>query len=330
MNPMHVTKLIVRELIADRGRLWRATRFAAWYAALVLSLAGGFPVAAQEPDAAAQTNDASAAQVLSQLDDLVQEADSAQPEDMALPDDLTPTNGLPQSNSPAASGDRTDRVNRFDASSRSQSDDRKSRGRRSPRSRSNQRGGSGSANNYSRDSDGAQTNSLVGTNNGAITLDYAAFKVIVDRNIFDPNRYPHRPGAPPVASKPKSVDSLTLVGTMSYEKGTFAFFDGTSSEYKKALKLTDSIAGYKVTNIAPNAVKLASGTNELELRVGAQLRREEDGPWLLAGQSASYATTPGSTSTGGAAATTTTSSGAASGGEDSDIIKKLMQRREKE
>jgi hypothetical protein len=111
---------------------------------------------------------------------------------------------------------------------------------------------------------------------------------------------------------------------MSYEKGTFAFFDGTSSEYKKALKLTDSIAGYKVTNIAPNAVKLTSGTNELELRVGAQLRREEDGPWLLSGQSASYASAHGSTST------TTTGSGAASGGADSDIIKRLMQKREKE
>ena len=77
---------------------------------------------------------------------------------------------------------------------------------------------------------------------------------------------------------------MTLVGTMTYEKGTFAFFDGTSSDYKKALKLTDTIAGYKVTTIAPNGVKLASGTNEVELSVGAQLRREEDGPWLLAGQ----------------------------------------------
>ena len=117
---------------------------------------------------------------------------------------------------------------------------------------------------------------------------------------------------------------------MTYEKGTFAFFDGTSSEYKKALKLADAIAGYKVTNIAPNGVKLASGTNELELSVGAQLRREEDGPWLLAGQSASYASTPASTSTNAAAATTTTGSDAASGGAESDIIKKLMQRREKE
>jgi hypothetical protein len=329
MNPMHAIKLIVRELIVDRERLWRATNFVAWYAVLGLVLVGGQRIAAQEPDASAQTNDASAAQVLSQLDDLVRGADSTQPEDMALPNDLASTNGLPQSNGPAASGDRTERVNRFDASSRSQSDDRKSRGRRSPRSKSNQRGGSGSANDSGRDSTGVQTDGLAGTNTGVATLDYAAFKVIVDRNIFDPARFPHRPGVQPVVSKPKSVDSLTLVGTMSYEKGTFAFFDGTSSEYKKALKLTDSIAGYKLTNIAPNAVKLASGTNELELRVGAQLRREEDGPWLLAGQSSSYVSAPGSASTG-AAATTTTGSGAVSGGADSDIIKKLMQRREKE
>jgi hypothetical protein len=129
----------------------------------------------------------------------------------------------------------------------------------------------------------------------------------------------------------RSFDALTLVGTMSYEKGTFAFFDGTSSEYKKALKLTDAIAGYKVANIAPNSVKLASGTNELELRVGAQLRREEDGPWLLASQSTPYTATPASTSTNAAATTTTTTgSDAATGGAESDIIKKLMEKREKE
>jgi hypothetical protein len=116
---------------------------------------------------------------------------------------------------------------------------------------------------------------------------------------------------------------------MTYEKGTFAFFDGTSSEYKKALKLTDSIAGYKVTNIAPNGVKLAAGTNELDLSVGAQLRREEDGPWLLSSQSMSYAATAASTSTNGATATAT-GSDTASGSAESDIIKRLMQKREKE
>ena len=52
MNPMRAMKLMVRELIVDGGRLWRATGFAVLWAILGLGLASGFPVAAQEPDAA--------------------------------------------------------------------------------------------------------------------------------------------------------------------------------------------------------------------------------------------------------------------------------------
>ena len=287
------------------------------------------PVVAQEPDASAQTSGATAAEVLSQLSGLVQATDSAQPENMAPSNDLTATNSLPQASAPAPGGDRPNRFIRPDNSSRSQNDDRRSRGRRSSRSRSNQPGGSGSASDFRPSGDRNQTNSLAGPNDGPVILDYAAFKVIVDGNIFDPNRLPHRPGEHSVRPPSKSFDSLTLVGTMTYEKGTFAFFDGTSSEYKKALKLTDSIAGYKVTNIAPNGVKLAAGTNELDLSVGAQLRREEDGPWLLSSQSMSYAATAASTSTNGATATAT-GSDTASGSAESDIIKRLMQKREKE
>ena len=323
MKPMRAIKLLVWEFIVDGRSLWRATAFA-------VALACGFPVAAQEPDESAQTNDVMAAEILAQLSELVQAADFALPEDVTPPADMAPTNR------PASGGDHAERVNhsensnRSQGSSRSQVDERRSRARRSSKSSSGQPGGSGSANDYSRGTDRTQTNPLAATNNGPVSLDYAAFKIVVDRNIFDPNRYPHRPGEVRVASKPRSVDSLTLVGTMSYEKGTFAFFDGTSSDYKKALKLTDSIAGYKVTNIAANGVKLASGTNELELSVGAHLRREEDGPWLLAGQSRFYAATTPSASTNAATSTTTTGSDTASGGAESDILKRLMQKREKE
>ena len=255
-----------------------------------------------------------AAEVLARISEMIQAADSAQLEEMAAPKDLIATNGLPQANGPAPSGrsprtgsGRSDSTNRFQSSSRSQNDDRRSRSRRSSRSRVRpaQRFQFGQATTAG-PATALQANAPAGDNGGPARLDYSAFKVIVDRNIFDPNRYPRRAGEPRVRPTPRTVDSLTLVGTMSYEKGSFAFFDGTSSEYKKALKLTDVIAGYKVTNIAPNSVKLAAGTNELELRVGMQLRREEDGPWLLAGQSGSYAATPASTSTNTAAAATAT------------------------
>jgi len=293
-------------------------------------------VAAQQQGPPGSPDDATSAEVLSRISNLAQAADSGQLEDMGLPDDPTSTNGLSQANDSAPNGDRAAGVNRFDNAgrtnrfegfSRGQTDDRRSRGRRS-RSRSDRSSASGLANDYNGDSGRTQTDSTAGTNTGPASLDYAAFKMIVDRNIFDPNRRPHRPGTPSVR-RPKSFDSLTLVGTMTYEKGTFAFFDGTSSEYKKALKLTDTIAGYKVANIAPNSVKLASGTNELDLSVGAQLRREEDGPWLLAGRGGSYSDTPAATSAT-AAPTTAAASEAAPSGPDSDVLKKLMERRQKE
>jgi len=33
---------------------------------------------------------------------------------------------------------------------------------------------------------------------------------------------------------------------MSYEKGPFAFFEGSSSEFQKVLKQDDTIAGFKI------------------------------------------------------------------------------------
>ena len=313
MNPMQSLKLLAWAGCATR------------WAFVAVSLTSGLLVMAQEPDTSSQTNDVMATEALSRLNDLVQGADSAQPEDMAPANDLSSTNNIDQPGTPASSADGTPRINRFDAAGRTDSNsrsqsasDRRSRGRR--RSRSDQSGGFGSASDSSQGSGG--------TNNGPITLDYSSFKVVVDKNIFDPNRQPQR-GSRTVRPTPKSFDSLTLVGTMTYEKGTFAFFDGTSAEYKKALKLADAIAGYKVTNIAPTGVKLASGTNELDLSVGAQLRREEDGPWQLSSQSSSYAATPASTSTN-ATPSTSTGSDSSSGSADSDIIKRLMQKREKE
>jgi len=323
MNPMRTTKLIVGELMVESRRMWRSASFVAGCAVLGLGLGGGFLVAAQEPDAPAQatpTNNPVAAEVLARISEMVQSTDSAQPEDMAAPDDVTATNGLPQANGSAQNGGQLSSSNRFANPNRPQNDDRRSRGRRSNRSRSGQPGSSGSASDYNQGDDRSQTNSAAGTNR----LDYSAFKVIVDRNIFDPNRFPLRQGARP---RPKSVDSVTLVGTMTYEKGTFAFFDGTTADYKKALKLNDVIAGYKVTNIAPNGVQLATGTNAVDLRVGMQLRREEDGPWLPSSQAGSYAAKSASTSTN---TLTSASPDAASGDAESDIIKKLKQKRAQE
>jgi hypothetical protein len=117
------------------------------------------------------------------------------------------------------------------------------------------------------------------------------------------------------------VDTFTLVGTLTYEKGPYAFFDGSSSEYRKVLETGKTIAGHKITAITGNTVRLALGTNAVELSVGMQMRREDSG-WQVQGGSA--------VSRSVIAADSITASSASASADESDIIKRLMQQREQE
>jgi hypothetical protein len=129
------------------------------------------------------------------------------------------------------------------------------------------------------------------------TTDFASFQVIAQRNIFDPNRVPHSHPNPSRALE-RVIDSFSLVGTMSYEKGSFAFFDGTSPDFRKVLEQGGDIAGFKITALAPKSVTLLSGTNETVLQVGSQLRRDDEGHWAASTEPASYTSTGNSYATG--------------------------------
>jgi hypothetical protein len=152
--------------------------------------------------------------------------------------------------------------------------------------------------------------------------DFAAFQIIVERNIFNPRRGP--PGSQSDRRDdraPAKVESFTLVGTLTYEKGPYAFFDGTSADFHKALQLDGAIAGYKITNIVGNQVQLVSGTNAVALRVGMQMRREDEGAWEPIGTYIGAST---------ASVSSSGSSVSSSAEEDSDALKRLMQQREQE
>jgi len=123
--------------------------------------------------------------------------------------------------------------------------------------------------------------------NRAGARDFSMFKVISDRNIFDPNRRARINSAP---QAPRVVDSFALAGTLSYDQGPFAVFDGTSGDYHKVLGVDGKIAGYSVTQISHDSVKLVSGTNEITLKVGMQMKRSPDGKWAASeGSDTSYA-----------------------------------------
>jgi hypothetical protein len=160
---------------------------------------------------------------------------------------------------------------------------------------------------------------------------FAAFQVISQRNIFDPNREPRRPGRSRSSSSShtRSVDAFSLVGIMSYDKGDFAFFDGTNSEYRKILESSGTIAGYKVTEITPTGVKLVYSNQVVQMKVGSQMELDGDTWRVVARNDLPAAPTQTASSTASAPATDA-AVGDSSPGEANDVLKKLMQAREKE
>jgi hypothetical protein len=175
-----------------------------------------------------------------------------------------------------------------------------------------------------RSDSGASASSRESTIPGPVPPDFAAFGIITERNIFDPNRRARRSPVNTPRPQPRAVDSFKLVGVMSYERGKFAFFDSSKAEFRKALKISDEIAGFQVAAITGTSVKLKSAEKEILLNVGSQLRREESGPWEPSNAPAEQQIVtqqPPETAP------------AASGQPDQeadDVLKRLMQRREQE
>lgn len=189
-------------------------------------------------------------------------------------------------------------------------------------------------------------------------LDESAFRIVAERNIFNANRIgPVRVTSP---RRPSVVESFTLVGTMDYEKGEFAFFEGSSSELTKVLKPGAVIAGHKLLVISPQGVKLEADGKEIDLPVGSQMRREDEGLWQLAEARFSSPSPASSTASvasrsgrpergnesfdrsrrggdtsarrgdGSESATRPAASAAASSESEDEVLKRLMERRERE
>jgi hypothetical protein len=156
---------------------------------------------------------------------------------------------------------------------------------------------------------------------------FDTFKIISQRNIFDPNRSGRIRPDDRQHVRPRTVDSFALVGTMSYPKGKFAFFDGSSSQYKKVLEPGANIAGYTVKDIAGNAVTLAANGKEFQMKVGAQLRNQGDNKWQLSTHT-DEPTNPEPDSESNASAPSALPP--ASSPEMSEVLKRMMENRKQE
>jgi hypothetical protein len=159
--------------------------------------------------------------------------------------------------------------------------------------------------------------------------DFQDFRIISERNIFNPNRSPRRERSRSDREPDRRTrtESVALLGTMNYEKGWFAFFDGSRSDYRKALQPGDAIAGYTIGEIAPNHVKLESTNSPpIQLRVGTQMRKQDEGEWEIRDRFEAVSTPTAPATTAG----DTNAAAASSTADESDIVKKLMQKREQE
>jgi len=182
----------------------------------------------------------------------------------------------------------------------------------------------------------AQSNGVPGPD------DYTAFShFITDRNIFDPTRQPHNYDSHHTfhsthVHAPRGTPGIQFVGTMSYEKGTFAFFSGNNLDLSKVLQVGDKLEGYTITYItATNVLMSAADKKEqLELEIGDGLRQEND-KWIFskAGElptEASGVTTPGSSNTSSSDNTGSTPAAPPPALEQNDVLKRLMEQRAKE
>lgn len=144
--------------------------------------------------------------------------------------------------------------------------------------------------------------------------DPGPFPLIGQRNIFSAERSSRssRVSTPPRAAR---VETCTLVGTLLYDQGCYAFFDSSHPDLPKVLEPGGTIGDFRILAVHGTGLTLEKAGKAVDLQVGMQLRRENEGDWHVAapgGQSAAKSG-PGEIP-----------------GDEDDTVKRLMQQREQE
>lgn len=186
-----------------------------------------------------------------------------------------------------------------------------------------------------------------------------SFKLIWERNIFNPNRQkPLDPSQIVERKEAPQIETFTLIGTMIKGASSYAFFQGSNSLYNTVLGVGDQIAGHIISEISTSGILLKSEETPQVLTVGQGMSRQEQGAWSVSAVSyssrrdrspsrnregdrsrdRSFNSSP-STRNRVAAQTDTRSTSEESSGEtseessgnsQSEILKKLMEKRKQE
>ena len=107
----------------------------------------------------------------------------------------------------------------------------------------------------------------------------ASFKLIQERNIFDPDRRRPREMRRETPVAPPREESFTLLGTMSYGERILAFFEGTQRDWSGAVELGNEVAGHTLKEVGFDNVLLELKGEILALQVGAGRSKRGDADW---------------------------------------------------
>ena len=164
---------------------------------------------------------------------------------------------------------------------------------------------------------------------GAATRSFDTFQLVVERNIFNPNRVGRTRST--AEEKPPRVDEISLVGTVQHDQENLALFDSPDTAFRKAVREGETVGDFTVQRIAAGGVELMRGDQPVSLKVAQQLRRVEGGDWTVATNQTARAD-PRALAANETAATRpvepTTS--AELPADASEVLKRLMKKREKQ
>ena len=156
---------------------------------------------------------------------------------------------------------------------------------------------------------------------------FDTFRPIAEQNIFNPNRVGRSARTRRTEAARPPEDAISLVGTMEYEKGYFAFFDSPNAKFRGVLAQGGVVADFTVKQVSASRVELAHGDQTLSLQIAQQLTRVDGGDWTV---SAVPARIEESTATPVDASSSAPANPTAIPADASDTLKRLMEQRQKQ
>jgi Ni,Fe-hydrogenase III small subunit len=162
---------------------------------------------------------------------------------------------------------------------------------------------------------------------------FDAYRIVVQRNIFDPERQPIATGgavqARVVEPPPKASDYIILTGVMVDNGKALAFFSGSQPAYDKVTEVNGDIAGAKVTKIAPGGIEVARAGRKIVVAVGQTVPFDDSAPGAPpADATLASAAAPAMTGTTGAADLPPATPPLP--GNLTEVMRRMMERREHE